>query len=137
MNHVTGLLAALFIALAALTTTAPAVFAGQSAVPLPTLAKAFKGDQCVEPADIMRRQHMTYLDHQRDETVREGIRGNKYSLQQCIECHATAAPDVAGGTVRTLKPFCAECHAYAAVSLDCFACHNPTVPLESTTGDGQ
>lgn len=134
MNHVKGLLAALFVALTALAAAAPPAHAADGAVPLPTLSKAVKGEQCVEPADVMRRQHMTYLSHQRDETVREGIRGKKYSLQGCIECHATADPEVAGGKVRTLKPFCAECHAYAAVSLDCFACHNPTAPLIKTTG---
>jgi len=92
-------------------------------VPRPNPAKAFKGEQCVEPVDVMRRNHMSFLKHQRDETLREGIRGKKYSLNQCIECHAVTSPDVAGGKVRTLKPFCAECHSYAAVSIDCFQCH--------------
>lgn len=92
-------------------------------VPLPKPAKAFKGTECVEPVDAMRRNHMDFLTHQRDETLREGIRGNKYSLNECIDCHAVTSPDVAGGKVRTLKPFCGECHAYAAVSIDCFQCH--------------
>lgn len=92
-------------------------------VPLPKPAKAFKGTECVEPVDAMRRNHMNFLMHQRDETLREGIRGNKYSLNECIDCHAVTSPDVADGKVRTLKPFCGECHAYAAVSIDCFQCH--------------
>jgi hypothetical protein len=102
-------------------------------IPLPHPAKAINGDQCVEPNDIMRRNHMTYLMHQRDETVIEGIRGKKYSLQQCINCHATIDPEVQEGKVRTIKPFCAECHSYAAVKIDCFACHNPSVPLDKTS----
>ncbi len=102
-------------------------------VPLPTLAKAVKGEQCVEPADVMRRDHMNFLTHQRDETLRQGIRGNKYSLQQCTECHATADPEIEGGKVRTVEPFCTQCHDYAAVKLDCFACHNPTLPLQKET----
>jgi len=93
-------------------------------VPMPNPAKAFKGEQCVEPTDVMRRNHFEFLKHQRDETLREGIRGNKYSLNECIDCHAVTSPDVAGGKVRTLKPFCAECHSYAAVSIDCFQCHS-------------
>lgn len=97
--------------------------AGESRVPLPSPAKAFKGEQCVEPAAVMRREHMVYLQHQRDETVRDGIRGKKYSLKECVACHATASPKIADGSVRTLQPFCAECHAYAAVTIDCFACH--------------
>ena len=102
-------------------------------IPLPHPAKAIKGEQCVEPDDIMRRNHMKYLMHQRDETVIEGIRGKKYSLQQCINCHATIDPEVENGKVRTIKPFCAECHSYAAVKIDCFACHNPNVPLDKTS----
>ncbi|HEY9162958.1 MAG TPA: hypothetical protein VIN57_00005, partial [Magnetovibrio sp.] len=109
-------------------------------VPLPNPAKAFKGTECVEPVDSMRRNHMTFLMHQRDETLREGIRGNKYSLNQCIECHAVTSPDVAGGKVRTLKPFCSECHSYAAVSIDCFQCHTgaaaPEGAMSSTMPEG-
>ena len=115
--------------------TGTAAMAQQSSVPLPSPAKAFKGKQCVAPVDEMRREHMNFLDHQRDETMREGIRGNKYSLQQCIDCHATVDPEIQNGDVRTLEPFCAECHAYAAVSIDCFACHNPTVPLETSKNE--
>ena len=89
----------------------------------PNPAKAFKGEQCVEPADVMRREHMNMLKHQRDETMREGIRGNKYSLTECVECHATKSPKIAGGNIRTVKPFCAECHEFAAVKIDCFECH--------------
>ena len=103
--------------------------AGESRVPLPVLAKAAKGKQCVEPAAVMRRNHMKYLMHQREETVRQGIRGKKYSLRQCTECHATADPNIDGGKVRTLQPFCNQCHEYAAVKPDCFSCHNPTLPL--------
>ena len=131
MIHVKSLLGVLFAAVLVLAIAAPAAMA-DSTVPLPSLAKAFKGTQCVEPADVMRRQHMTFLDHQRDETMRQGIRGNKYSLQQCIDCHATADPKIMDGSVRTLQPFCGECHAYAAVNIDCFSCHNPTTPLQTS-----
>ncbi len=90
-------------------------------VPLPSLAAA-KGEACVEPADIMRRYHMVFLKHQRTETMRQGIRGGKYSLKECVECHA--APDPAAGGQPTIEPFCGECHAYAAVTIDCFECHS-------------
>jgi len=111
--------------------------AGDGGVPLPHLSKATDGENCVEPVDVMRRQHMVFLQHQRDDTLREGIRGQKHSLNGCIDCHATADPKIAGGKIRTLKPFCAQCHDYAAVSLDCFSCHNPTAPLKTEAGDGQ
>lgn len=132
MNHHKIILGVLFIIVVGFAISS--VQAKHGNIPLPHPAKATKGEQCVEPNDIMRRNHMTYLMHQRDETVIEGIRGKKYSLQQCINCHATIDPEVEDGKVRTIKPFCAECHSYAAVKIDCFACHNPNVPLDKTSG---
>ncbi len=92
-------------------------------VPLPTPARG-KGTQCVEPTDTMRRYHMDYLLHQRDETVHRGIRGTKYALKDCVECHATPDPRPEVRAL-TLYGFCKECHDYAAVSIDCFGCHTP------------
>jgi len=124
--------AAVLLALTAVAVTPAGVQAAESGVPMPKPAKAFKGDQCVEPVEVMRREHMVYLKHQRDETLREGIRGQKYSLNECIACHATTDPKIADGKVRTLKPFCAECHKYAAVSIDCFACHTGKAEPDKT-----
>jgi hypothetical protein len=80
--------------------------------------------QCVEPTDVMRRDHMKFLLHQRDETVLEGIRTKKYSFTGCIDCHAQAGED--GQIVRAEDPeyFCTECHIYASVQIDCFECHS-------------
>ncbi|MBM3564578.1 MAG: hypothetical protein FJX42_00495 [Alphaproteobacteria bacterium] len=89
--------------------------------PVPAPAKAAKGEQCVEPVADMRRNHMQYLEHERDETMHKGIRGRKHSLKTCVECHAVPTP--AAGGAKTIEPFCGECHQYAAVSLDCFQCH--------------
>ena len=98
-------------------------------VPLPMLVKAAKGEACVEPLPVIRRDHMKFLMHQRDDTVHGGIRGARHSLVGCIDCHA--AKDDAGQWVRIDAPgqFCASCHAYAAVKIDCFQCHAalPTV----------
>lgn len=116
----TGIAGLAFVLLALLVVSPPAP-AAETRVPLPHPAKAQIGDQCVEPVDVMRRQHMTFLRHQRDETVRSGIRGNKYSLRGCVECHAV--PDAAVGGARTVQAFCSECHSYASVSIDCFECH--------------
>jgi len=95
--------------------------AADGRVPLPKPAKATAGTQCVEPAAEMRRNHMVHLEHQRDETLREGIRGKKHSLRDCVSCHA--APDPKAGGQATARPFCDACHAYAAVTIDCFGCH--------------
>jgi hypothetical protein len=124
--------AALLLALTAVAAAPAGVQAAESGVPLPKPAKAFKGDKCVEPVEVMRREHMVFLQHQRDETLRDGIRGQKYSLNECIACHATTDPKIADGKIRTLKPFCAECHKYAAVSIDCFACHTGKAEPDKT-----
>jgi hypothetical protein len=94
--------------------------AGAGRVALPTI-KIEKGEACVAPTGEMRRNHMKYLLHQRDETVHQGLREPRFSLKQCIDCHA----DRATGSVLGENGFCASCHAYAAVKLDCFECHSP------------
>ena len=92
-------------------------------VPLPALVKAHRGEACVEPLPVIRRDHMKFLMHQRDDTVHEGIRGARHSLVGCIDCHA--AKDDAGQWVRIDAPgqFCESCHEYASVRIDCFGCH--------------
>jgi len=117
MRYLGGIL----VLLAALVAWGPVAGAADTGVPTPHPVKAFKGDKCVEPADVMRRDHMEFLLHQRDETVQDGVRGEKYSLRQCIGCHAQ--PDKEAGGARTAKAFCSECHEYAAVKIDCFGCH--------------
>jgi len=90
-------------------------------VPKPVI-EAARGGQCVEPSDVMRRKHPQYLMHQRDDTLRGGIRGAKYSLKACIECHASPAT---GSVAAAPTNFCISCHSYAAVKVDCFECHTP------------
>lgn len=76
---------------------------------------------CVEPTAEMRRNHMKYILHQRDETTHNGIRTSKYSLEECINCHVSQAPDAPRAS--SDKHFCNSCHTYAAVNIDCFECH--------------
>ena len=82
-----------------------------------------KADQCVEPSDVMRKDHMKFLLHQRDETMHNGVRTKKYSLNECINCHANK--DDAGKYIPVTSEgeFCQSCHSYASVKLDCFECH--------------
>ena len=94
--------------------------AGERGGATPRVAAA-QGERCVAPTDEMRRNHMTYLLHQRDRTVHEGFREPRFSLKQCVECHA----DRKSGSVLGKEGFCASCHAYAAVKIDCFECHTP------------
>ena len=82
-----------------------------------------KGAACVEPNDIMRRDHSRFLMHQRDDTVHLGVRTQKYSLTGCIECHAVQGDDGQYVPINAEGQFCQSCHAYAAVKIDCFTCH--------------
>jgi hypothetical protein len=94
---------------------------------LPIIPPAAKGDACVEPTDVMRRDHMQFLMHQRDDTVHGGIRGAKHSLVGCIDCHAQADAQGAAIPVNAKGQFCESCHRFAGARMDCFECH-ATVP---------
>ena len=77
-------------------------------------------ESCIAPPDEMRRNHMDMLRHQRDKTLRLGERGAQVSLNGCVSCHASRA---SGSVNAGPQDFCETCHAYAAVKLDCFECH--------------
>jgi hypothetical protein len=108
----------------ALMTVLPALASAQEAggVPSPVITKG-KGDKCVADSNYMRRYHMKDLSHQRDETMHDGIRTKRFSLKECVACHAST--DGSGQPVSINAPgeFCASCHEYAAVTIDCFQCH--------------
>ncbi len=94
--------------------------AGGGRTPLPAITPAAQGSQCIAPPAEMRRNHMTMLTHQRDDTVRGGIRGAKASLKGCVDCHAGASTH---SVIKAPTDFCVSCHDYAAVRVDCFECH--------------
>jgi predicted CXXCH cytochrome family protein len=97
----------------------PAI-AGEGRTPRPAVEAATVGTQCAAPPAVMRRSHMDFLKHQRDDTVHGGIRGAKFSLKGCIECHASQKT---GSVAKAESNFCVSCHSYAAVKIDCFGCH--------------
>ena len=86
-------------------------------------SKADGLEQCVRPTDYMKRNHFEVIKHQRDMTVHKGIRATKDSLAGCVDCHANI--DAAGKAipVDAKGQFCAGCHDYVAVNIDCFSCH--------------
>lgn len=92
-------------------------------VPFPMIPKAAPGTTCVEDPDIMRRTHMDLLKHQRDDTLRMGVRGTQYQLQECLTCHAVQDAKGAYVTHESSEHFCVTCHEYAAVQPDCWQCH--------------
>lgn len=106
-----------------------AAVAGPQASAAPPVIKIEKPGQCVEPTELMRRDHMNLILHQRDQTMLRGIRTNKHSLKNCIDCHASPKTN----SVLGKEGFCESCHTYAAVQMDCFECHSPSprVPLSA------
>ena len=103
------------------------LLAGSAAGPVALAAgpalDAARSGPCVEDPKVMRRSHMDFLKHDRDDTVRRGIRGVKHSLSACVDCHASKAD---GRVLGSDRHFCQGCHAFAAVKLDCFDCHAST-----------
>lgn len=95
--------------------------------PKPTIKIETSG-QCIASTDEMRRDHMDMLKHTRDRTMRQGIRGEKASLNECINCHASKTT----GSVLGKDGFCESCHAYAAVKVDCWQCHQPKAGYQHT-----
>lgn len=116
-----------------------AAFAGDSLLPSypPANASATaEGRNCVEPKDVMRRQHFSFILHQRDETMHRGIRTKKHSLKHCVECHSAKDDSGAPVPINAEGQFCSSCHEFAAVTIDCFECH-ATVPAEKSAKAGK
>ncbi len=83
-----------------------------------------RGEACVAEVDYMRRFHGDELRRQRDQTLRLGIRGGKYSLAGCLDCHAVKDAHAQPVGYDDPRHFCQSCHGYAAVRIDCFDCHS-------------
>lgn len=94
---------------------------GSAETPMPVIHEP--EGECVEEEDVMRRDHMDFILHQRDETMHNGIRSSKYAFAECIDCHVQ--PDETGNiaSFKSDEHFCNTCHEYAAVTIDCFDCH--------------
>lgn len=117
MRIVAGIFVAASLALAV---AADAEQARSARIAAPVV-KIERGDACVAPVDEMRRNHMKMLLHQRDRTVRQGLRETQHSLKGCVDCHASEKT----GSVLGKEGFCSSCHEFAAVKIDCFECHTP------------
>jgi len=77
--------------------------------------------ECVRPEDEMKKNHMKYILHQRNETMHKGIRTDTFALHECINCHIEKNSSARFGDS---KHFCSSCHNFAGVTIDCFQCHN-------------
>ena len=107
-------------------------------VPSPVIpkakAKANEEYGCVEPLEVMRKNHMEFILHQRDDTMYNGIRTSKYALAECINCHVAPEQDGSYARYGDEEHFCSTCHTYAAVNIDCFGCHRDTPARPSAAG---
>jgi len=104
----------------------PTVVQADSLAPEPPKAKKKYNEEtiCVEPVAEMRKDHMSYIMHQRDDTLRKGIRTKQHSLKECIDCHNAPAEDGKVASASESEHFCSTCHTYVAVQIDCFSCHS-------------
>jgi len=116
-------------ALLALTLSAPASAGDQEGVG-PYIPPPVKGDKCVQPTEVMRKNHMKYLLKHREDALREGIRTKQYSLKECINCHVPPKSEAKAAGRSEGDHFCVNCHKYAGVKIDCFECH-ATRPAKS------
>ena len=106
--------------------TIPAMQAQAESTHVTEGSKAASMKSCVAPTEEIRRYHMDYLKHERDEVVRDGDRTGKYSLIACVNCHAAADASGKYIPVNEEDQFCDTCHDYVAVELPCFQCHRTT-----------
>lgn len=89
----------------------------------PGKSKADTQDVCVEPTEIMRKEHYMFLLHQRDNTVIDGVRTKKHSLANCIDCHVSYDEKGKAIPINSEGQFCQQCHVKTATNITCFSCH--------------
>ena len=107
-----------------LLTASALVGTAQAETPFPTVHEPEDESlKCIHPEDEMRRNHMNYILHERDETMHEGIRNEPESLANCIDCHVTPNEKGEIADIHSDEHFCNACHQYTAVQIDCFQCH--------------
>jgi nitrate reductase gamma subunit len=80
-------------------------------------------DHKTDDASIMIRNHPTFLFSHRTVVMRTGVGAPGDSLERCVACHAVK--NAASQPVGFDDPshFCRSCHTKAAVTIDCFECH--------------
>jgi len=88
----------------------------------PNVAKAI-GNPHPEGSEYWRINHPDLLRHDRDKVVRDGERKIDASIKQCVTCHAVFGDDEKPVKADSEQFFCATCHEFAAVKIDCFSCH--------------
>ncbi len=97
------------------------------AVEPPELTYPEEAEECIEPTEYMKANHMDMLNQWRDSVVRENNRiyvasdGDEHLMsltETCIDCH------------HSRRDFCKKCHDYEAVTPTCWDCHLVPEELE-------
>jgi hypothetical protein len=101
----------------------------------PGKSKADSQEACVEPTELMRKEHYMFLLHQRDETVIDGVRTKQHSLANCVDCHVSYDNQGKAIPINSEGQFCQECHVKTATNITCFSCHaaEPRYPKHMNT----
>ncbi|MDR3437122.1 respiratory nitrate reductase subunit gamma [Telmatospirillum sp.] len=113
----------------ALLLAVPAVVAGVQisadgwTAPLPDYAKLIRSHRGDDPT-VMIRNHPNFLMHKQTAVIYDGVRKTDETIERCVSCHVKK--DASGQPVDFENPkhFCTACHTKAAVTMDCFECHN-------------
>ena len=89
----------------------------------PDFSKLARAHRKEDPT-VMIRNHPDFLMGVRSIAVYHGVRPEMDRIEKCVDCHAVKGDD--GQPVGYDNPahFCRSCHYRAAVSIDCFECHN-------------
>ena len=85
------------------------------------LARIYKNN---DPT-VMIRNHPRFLMNWRAIVVYKGVRQDINRIEMCVDCHAVEGADGKPVGYDDSRHFCVSCHYRAAVSIDCFECHNP------------
>jgi hypothetical protein len=62
--------------------------------------------------------------------VHQGQREQGDNIERCVSCHAIEGADGTPVGYDDPKHFCGSCHRRAAVTVDCFECHNSRIPKQ-------
>jgi nitrate reductase gamma subunit len=96
---------------------------------LPNYAKLIRAHRSQDQT-VMIRNHPNFLMHKRGVVVYSGSRATDENIERCVTCHVVKEN---GQPVDFENPkhFCTTCHNQAAVTIDCFECHN-SKPIPSS-----
>jgi len=102
----------------------------------PDFSKLARAHKAADPT-VMIRSHPNFLMNYRSVVVYRGARQEGDNIEKCVTCHVVKGADGLPVGFEDPKHFCRECHNKAAVSIDCFECHNsnPTAPPKTTSID--